>query len=44
MNTQRLIQNLKNILAANKDGHLDLNECLIIRYTIEALEAQLRGA
>lgn len=45
MNIERLIKQLKDILGSNMDGHLDLNECLVIRQTIEALQAQLnRGA
>lgn len=32
------IRQLKEILANNKDGHLDLHECIVIRETIELLE------
>ena len=36
------IRQLKEILANNKDGHLDLHECMVIRETIELLEELLK--
>jgi hypothetical protein len=39
---QEKIRQLKEILANNKDGHLDLHECMVIRETIELLEELLK--
>lgn len=36
------IRQLKEILANNKDGHLSLHECIVIRETIELLEELLK--
>lgn len=33
------ISNLREILASNTDGHLSINECLVIREAIERIEA-----
>lgn len=37
MNVQELEAQIKQILSNNKDGHLDLHECMVLREVLDLL-------